>query len=257
MKFPDPRFPQAPADGTGAGAGAAETKAQGADTSTSVTSTAGAAAAAASKDGKAQETTTETRPSILDSAGADGKGAKEQGAKGDKDAAAKAATPAPVKVTAPQGVELNKDLLAGFEAIATEKGLKQEVAQDLVNWFGKQEQQRVAADKATVDAWDKSNYQALEKDAEFGGTHLAENTAAVQRAVKKFGGEPMAKFLRDERLDNVPQLAKFLAAVGKAIGEDSSAVGAGAAAAKQPTTPAARHAAFYDSPDAKRARGEG
>jgi hypothetical protein len=225
MKWPDPRYVQAPADVAGAG-GATTEQAQGADSGTSVTPPAGAAGAADSK----QAGGTEDKKSMLSGSGADrgdaSKDGKESPKGADQDASA-AEKPAPVKITLPEkipdGVTVDKDYVAAFEAQATALGLDSDEASGLVAWYFEQEGQRVTKSNQDLNQWSKEQYDLLTRDPEFGGKNLAESQANVQKALVRFG-KPYGLVERLEalHLENDPAIVKMLAAVGRALSEDRS-----------------------------------
>lgn len=137
----------------------------------------------------------------------------------DVEAKAKSDAAGEYVVKLPEGVKVDETQFKEFTGWAKEKGLTPEQASEAVAYYSQQQ-------KVQVDAWVKQGddwYGELEKDSEFGGKAMTENEVAVQRAVHKF--DPKGELVADLQkygIENMPSLAKFLARLGKAIGEDKA-----------------------------------
>lgn len=187
-----------------------------------------AKAAAAAKDGKDEK---------------DGKGAAggKDGESKDKNAAA-----SDYVVKLPEGMkegEVNKEQLDSFTKFAKDEKLSPDQATKALAYWK-------SLNDAESTRWAKQDqdwYGTLEKDAEFGGANLKASEAALQTALKRFdtGGE-LAKDLAKYGLENLPSLAKFIARVGKAGGEDKSQVDRDGKGAPKAVSGADRRKAFYD-----------
>jgi hypothetical protein len=224
--FGTPRFAQAPADAAaGAGGGdaaaaaaaaAAVAAAAGAGTGDDDATKAAAAAAAAQKDGAGAR-----KSALTAGAEAGAKGAKDSDA--DAAAAAKAkadGADAPLEVKLPEGTVVDKGTLDAYAKEAKAAGLNSEQASKLATWYAGVEKTRASGWAKQSDDW----YDALSKDPEFGGKNHAENLAAFQSAVKRFGGDALVKDLERFGIDNMPSLVKAFAAIGKATGEQKGAI---------------------------------
>lgn len=239
----------APDDGAGGGAGAAGTSSTdggagaGADAGAKAAADK-AAADAAAKDGGAGE-----RKSVLKAGEAEKDGKSDAGAKAGEGKPKDAGTDDFV-VKLPEGMkegEVDKAQLADFSKWAKEKGLKPEQATEALAYWKTQ-------NDAAAKQWAKQDqdwYGALEKDSEFGGTNLKASEAALQTALKRFdtGGE-LAKDLAKYGLENLPSLAKFIARVGKAGGEDKAQITKDGKGEGKKLTQQERLGKFYDAPKA-------
>lgn len=142
-----------------------------------------------------------------------------------KDAEAKAKDGAAdaYEVKVPEGIEVDKDLLAKFASTAKELGISAEAASKLVAFDA---ERLKAASEAQAKSWAKQGddwYGALEKDSEFGGANLPASTAALQTALTRF--DPKGELVADLSkygIENLPSLAKFLRRVGIAGAEDKA-----------------------------------
>lgn len=162
----------------------------------------------------------------------------------DKAAAAVAEKAAAEKLTAdiaklelklPNGVDAKDLTVAEFKKLAAQSGLDSAKAQSLYD-FG---QKTIgAAQKAVVDGQAAQMKTAregwvssLKADKDFGGSNFEANVALGRRAVA-YGGDELKAFLNETGAGDHPAVVKFLAKVGKALGEDTVATqhGDGAAA---------------------------
>jgi hypothetical protein len=67
------------------------------------------------------------------------------------------------------------------------------------------------------------------------GNDYAKNLELANRALSKFGGEPVVNYLKALSLDSDPMLLRAFAAVGRAIGESEWAAGGGGGGDTRPT----------------------
>jgi hypothetical protein len=221
-----PRWAQSPDDATGAGAVDAG-QAKVADTTANATQAAGQAGAGASK----KDGGTNSRSSELVADADQGDTPKDGKATNEvagKDAGG-ATTPTPVKVQLPDklpdGVTVDQDFVKGFEVEAAKAGLDSSKASALVAWYLDQQSAQSTKIAQDMERWSAENQAALAKDPEYGGTKLAESRAAVQRCLSRFDPKSELKtLLTDFHLDNHPVIAKALAAIGRALGEDKMSV---------------------------------
>lgn len=142
------------------------------------------------------------------------KGTEQPGAGAGKPADAAAWTP-----KLPEGVEVAPESVETIKGLGLPAEKAQAVLDAAVKW-------QAAQGDAAMKAWEEQGqtwFTELQNDKEFGGKAFAANQVAAQRAVLKFGGPAFARELQERGLDNFPPFAKFLAAVGKSLGEDSLA----------------------------------
>lgn len=156
----------------------------------------------------------------------DGQAQGQQGATGEGSGEGGQQTGAaefdPAKLTVPDGVEkLDQALIDQFAPVAKEMKLNQEQAQQLVNLYAgaasQSHQQLQAAFEAQVKQWGEET----RADPEIGGAKLQETLHYAQKAVRTFGGEPLAKTLDDLGIGNHPVLVKAFAQIGRQISGES------------------------------------
>lgn len=152
----------------------------------------------------------------------DAPGTQDDGADDDKaDKTAERVAPEAYELKAPEGVTLDAEARTEFEAVARELNMPQAEAQALVERMAPKLQQRFAAQQAEVVARASTEWaDAVKADKEIGGEALPENLAAASRALKQLGTPELATLLEDSRLGNHPEVVRFLARAGKAMGED-------------------------------------
>jgi hypothetical protein len=143
----------------------------------------------------------------------------QQGTTPEQSGQGKPTTPAPVEVSVPEGVELDKGFLEAVKAGDPQKVVDAYLAQQ----------------KAADAEWAKQGQawvQQVRSDPELGGANLQATEAACRKAMARFGSPALAKTLVEFGLDNHPELVRAFARMGKAIGEDSIA-GTATSAEKQ------------------------
>lgn len=138
--------------------------------------------------------------------------------------------------TAPEGIELDGELLGEFKSVATELKLPQEAAQKLVDIGAKLVQRQVDAYHATQKQW----VEAITADKEIGGDKLNESKALVAKTMNAFATPELRQMLKETGMGNNPELFKFAHRIGKAISEDGFVKGQPGGSA--PADPAA---SFY------------
>jgi hypothetical protein len=152
--------------------------------------------------------------------------------------AAERAAPEAYELKAPEGVTLDAEARSEFEAVARELNMPQAEAQALVERMAPKLQQRFVAQQAETVARVSAEWaEAAKADKEIGGDALPQNLAAARRAVKQFGSPELSALLEDSRLGNHPEVLRFLARAGRALGEDGTFL-AGRAPGHRGATPA-------------------
>lgn len=156
--------------------------------------------------------------------------------------------PEKYEVKAPEGMQLDTDLLEAVSPMLKEKGFTQEEAQKLVDVYAARVQQASqkqhdAAMKGFDDqvaAWGKETKEMLGPDSD-------KKMVPVFKSIKAFAGPDAGAFrqlMNDTGLGNHPLMVKFLINAGKAISQDSFVDGG------QPATDSSESAArerFYPS----------
>ena len=149
----------------------------------------------------------------------------------DKKAAEEKAKGAPEKYAdfkAPEGMELNKEVLGKFAEVAKKLNLSQEAAQAIVDVGGEQAKAIVAEAtkgfvKQQADAWKAQRdkwAEQLTKNKEWGGANEAQTKTLAIKAMQRFGSPALKEFFNHGFGDNDELIIAF-AKVGKALGEDS------------------------------------
>lgn len=162
--------------------------------------------------------------------------------------------PKPIEIKVPEGVQANKAMLDGFSKLAAEKGINQEQAQSLFDFYVAQqkaaeeqgqkdfEKQIAEEHAARVSKWEAE----FKANKEYGGANLEATTAAQTAAMKRFGSPKLAELLNATGLGSHPELQAFAARIGKALAEDSVGSGDGDRPTTQQSDPeAAKHRVLY------------
>lgn len=147
--------------------------------------------------------------------------------KQDDKPAAKA--PEKYEFKAPEGFELDTEMLTKFDPVLRELDLSQEQAQKLIDFapefIGKHVQ---AAAEATYSKVLKDlGYEAVrdwvgqaKADKEFGGDKLQENLAVINRARDQFASPELIQMLKSTPLGNNPEMLRLFYRIGKQITPD-------------------------------------
>jgi hypothetical protein len=149
----------------------------------------------------------------------DGKG--EQGAE-------KPVVPEKYEFKAPEGTQLNPEVIGKFEGVARELGLSQDAAQKVVDAMAPQLAAAQAAQFETVKTeWANS----ARTDKEFGGDKLNENLSVAKKALDAFGTPELRTLLNDTGLGNHPEIIRAFYRAGQKISGSNLVVGGAAGAA--------------------------
>lgn len=139
-------------------------------------------------------------------------------------AEAKPEVPEKYEFKAPEGVDLDSELVTGFEPFAKEIGLSQEQAQKFVDFYAANILPRIEAREAaqaeqwanTVSEW----AETAKKDKEYGGDQFDANLAYAARARDKFGTPELKAVLDQTGIGNHPELIRFFIRAGKSLTDD-------------------------------------
>lgn len=200
----------------------------------------------------------EGEKSIIGAIGAEGEkkdegaGEGDQSEKGEADGEKKEGeeeksegAPEKYELTAPEGLEINDEILAEVDPIFRELGLSNEAANKIMPLAGKFHERIVAAQIDAHKAMGADWAKEARTDPRIGGKHWGETEAFVARALDtvsaglgKDGAKEVAGFkdlLDATQLGNNPTMIKILRWYGERVGEDGNFVRADAGAAiKQP-----------------------
>jgi hypothetical protein len=170
---------------------------------------------------------------------------------GDKPPAAAAPPGEPkpaLELKLPEGVEIDKAQLAAFTDTAVQAGLNSEQASAIAAWDIERQKASVAEAEKAWKAQDEQWVKELQADKDIGGEKLKASVVAAKKAVRAYGGEDLANYLRAEGLGNNPVLVKAFAKIGLAMAEDTT----GAPSTKVgPVTEDERLARFYNNSQPK------
>ena len=149
-----------------------------------------------------------------------------------EDAKPKAEVPQKYEFKAPEGFELDTELVDQFSPLAKELGLSNEQAQKLVDMYGS----RIASiQKGQVEAWHNQITgwaTEVKADPEIGGKQLDQTIKAAKIALNKYGSDglkammdpPSEKNPNGLGLGNHPEVIRILARIGRSMAEDSGHV---------------------------------
>lgn len=149
------------------------------------------------------------------------------------------------EIKLPEGTELNPEVLNQFKDAAFKSGLLPKQAQGLLEWYTKFEKDTMATLQSQKQQSTAQEIDSLKKEW---GDGFQKQVALAQMAVKELGGEGFVKYLVDSGLaSNVP-LTKFMAQVGKLLGEDKLRGEGVGAFGKTPQELDAEIQAMFESP---------
>jgi hypothetical protein len=136
--------------------------------------------------------------------------------------------PEKYEFVAPEGAQLNPEVMAKFEGVAKELGLTQEAAQKVVDAMGPQ---IAAAQKAQFETVKTQWADSARTDKEFGGEKFAENLAVATKALDAFGTPELRTLLNDTGLGNHPEIIRAFFKAGQKISGSNFVAGGASGAA--------------------------
>lgn len=146
---------------------------------------------------------------------------KDEGA--GKGGGEKPEAPESYEFTAPDGFEVSKDDLAGYEQVAREVGLTQEQF-SAVTKHGLEFFQKALGEQADSFAARYHGWQAAvlgDKTLSDGDKLLPEVGANVSRVIEQFGGDALKEALNETGAGHHPVIVHFFNNIGKALGAPS------------------------------------
>ncbi len=120
----------------------------------------------------------------------------------------------------PEGIELDKVALDKFLPLAKEADLSQEMAQKFVDLRTEAGQQEV---NRQWDVWNKTQNDWVadaKGDSEIGGANFDENVGLAKKTMEAYGNDALKDLIDITGAGNHKEFIRFLAKVGKDIGED-------------------------------------
>lgn len=155
---------------------------------------------------------------------------------GDKDKAPKEGAPESYEsFVLPEGISIDEGILGKFDIVAKDLNLSQEQAQKVIDLANDHAENMSVK---TQEAWTKVRdgwVSDLKTDKEFGGAKYNETCDRARRVIRNYADEGFLSDLRQGFGDN-PGLARMLAKIDRAMGEDK--VVEGGPSAKQTLTAA-------------------
>lgn len=147
--------------------------------------------------------------------------AAQQATSGDKPATPPAAetkaVDTPYTFKAPEGTNLDSNVMQKYGDTAKQLGLSQDNAQRLIDQIAPAMQERSNALKAQErSSWE----EASRGDKEFGGDKLNDSLAIARKALTQFGSPELSKLLNETGLGNHPEVIRAWYRAGQAISED-------------------------------------
>ena len=159
--------------------------------------------------------------------GEDDKAAATDGADKTGDQTATATVPEKYELTAPEGFEINADTLAAATPVFKELGLSNEQAGKLMpvaaDFAKRLVEQRDQQFLGTILEQRKAWLSEAKADKDIGGANWDGTMQSAAKAFDALGfpkGSPLRVALDESGFGNHPELIRFAAKVGKAIGED-------------------------------------
>ncbi|MFY3334675.1 protease [Achromobacter xylosoxidans] len=137
---------------------------------------------------------------------------------------------------APEGVQLDAELVGDLKTVAKELNLSQKDAQRVAD-LGPKLVQKLQGKQAEAFAQIRQTWADQAKaDKEYGGEAFAENLGAAKKALDSFGTPELRTLLNESGIGNHPELIRFMVRAGKAISSDTFVAGEkrGASASKDP-----------------------
>ncbi|GJQ57051.1 MAG: hypothetical protein HKUEN07_36200 [Rhodocyclaceae bacterium] len=117
--------------------------------------------------------------------------------------------------TAPEGAQLDAQVLEAFKPLARELGLAQEGAQKVLDTMAPVLARRQAEQLASASAqW----ADASRADKEFGGDQLDENLAVAKKAIDVLASPELRQLLSESGLGNHPEVIRMFLRAGKSLG---------------------------------------
>lgn len=164
-----------------------------------------------------EKPTTEAKP--------DGEKPKTEGDKPKDDGEQKGAPEQYEEFAAPEGVQLDAELVGDFKTIAKELNLSQKDAQRVVD-LGPKLMQKLQGHQAEAFARVRQTWADEAKaDKEYGGEAFAENLGAAKKALDSFGTPELRTLLNESGIGNHPEVIRFMVRAGKAISSDTFVAG--------------------------------
>jgi hypothetical protein len=121
----------------------------------------------------------------------------------------------------PEGAKVSEAVLNEFKALAKEGNLSQEAAQKMVDKITPLlAKENTDAFHATLAEARKGWIEQTKVDKDIGGEKLTENLATANSVFEKFGTPALKELLDGSGIGDHPEMVRWAAKIGKAMGED-------------------------------------
>ncbi len=127
----------------------------------------------------------------------------------------------------PEGIEMDQAALDKFLPLAKEVNLTQEQAQKFIDLRAETVQ---AESKNQWDVWNKTQdtwVTEAKGDSEIGGANFDENVGLAKKTMEAYGNESLKDLIDVTGAGNHKEFIRFLAKIGKDIGEDKLHISGG------------------------------
>lgn len=134
----------------------------------------------------------------------------------------------------PEGSPLDPSRVEKIAALAKERGLSNEAAQELLNGEHEVLDTYVKTQTDALTKKDEAWVASLQADPDFGRDKFAENVENAKRFLQKFGDAELMEQLDKSRLGNFPPLVKAFSRAGRMMASDTLVLPEGPASGKKP-----------------------
>ncbi len=135
----------------------------------------------------------------------------------------------------PEGYAADERAMEKFVPLARKLGLPKEGAQELASLYAELDQERNRAQAQFIAKNNDEWLREIHSHPEFGGRNLEQTGSNVAAMFRRYGSPLLTAQIRQMNIQNWPEMFFFLARVSKAVGEDCSPSGIGAAAPAKST----------------------
>lgn len=125
----------------------------------------------------------------------------------------------------PDGMEIDKEALAAFSPFAKQLNLSQIDAQALVDYEIKRIEEFSSSQEQAWTDMQNEWRTATQSDKEIGGPALDQSLANAKKFLSVYGTSQLIEALDSSGMGNHPELIRALSRAGKAMGEDTLAIG--------------------------------
>lgn len=128
---------------------------------------------------------------------------------------------------APEGTEIDTELLGEFTPIAKELDLSQDQAQKFIDFMPKVQERIITGLTKDWETKQGDWVKSAKDDPEYGGSQFKASVATANRAIKELGGDKLVKALNETGAGNHPEIIRGFVKIGKLMEEDSISFGKG------------------------------